>query len=412
MESRLGIDDPLWRKAQCDPDLPSQRPSTIDEGARLTVEEVGDRAALDAFAGEWMALDGRATEANFFSTWEWVSSWLDSFHDGRPLAVLFARRAGRLVGVLPLVPGTRGRLCRVGLQTPANAQTPGGGPVYEGPPAPVLGAFVEHVRRTRGRIGLKLPLLAADSRAVAAVDEVATSHRCGLHRRPSRSSSRIVVRGSWADHVATRSKHVQREWRRKRKRLEEAGRAETRLVTAPADVPAALREILEIESRSWKHEEGTSFQREAGVADFYGRLAVRCAARGWLRLSLLYLDGRPAAHCLAVVHGGELLALKTSFDSQLASLSPGLALVLAVCEQAFAEGLAAIDLLGDPVRWKSELANEERAHVDVCVFPRGTARCEACVLLRERLLPSVRRGLSPRAKRVGRRLVAALRSDD
>jgi CelD/BcsL family acetyltransferase involved in cellulose biosynthesis len=380
--------------------------------APVAVEEVSDRAALDALAGEWASLDDRAADPNFFSTWEWMSSWLDSFHESRPLSVLLARRDGSLVGVLPLVGGTGGRLCRVGLQTPANAQTPVGGLAYEGSPAPILAAFVEHIRRTRGRVALKLPLLASDCAAVAVSDEVAASHGSGLHRRPSRSSSRIVVRGSWADHVATRSKHVQREWRRKRKRLEDAGRVEARLVTAPADVPAALREILEIESHSWKHEEGTSLQREAGVADFYARLAERCAARGWLRLSLLCLDGRPAAHCLAVAYGGELLALKTSFDSRLASLSPGLALVLAVCEQAFAEGLAAIDLLGDPVRWKREIANEERAYVDVCVFPRGLVRCEACVLLRERLGPALRTSLPPSVKRVGRRLVAPLRSDD
>lgn len=385
--------------------------TTTDEETPLTVEEVSERAALDSFTGEWSALDGRATEASFFSTWEWISSWLDSFHEGRPLSVLFARRGGRLVGVLLLVEGTPGRVCRVGLQMPMNGQTPCGSLSYEGSPAPVLGAFVEHIRRTRGRVAMKLPLLAADCLAVSESGQVATAHRCGLHRRSSRCSSRIVVRGTWAEYVATRSKHVQREWRRKRKRLDEAGRVETRRVTAPADVPAALQETLEIESRSWKHAEGTSFQREAGVAAFYARLAERCAARGWLRLSLLHLNGRPAAHCLAVVYREELLALKTSFDGQLAHLSPGLALMLAVAEEAFSEGLAAIDLLGDPVRWKSEMANEERAYVDLCVYPRGLVRCEACAFLRGRLAPALRKNLPPGVIRVGRRLIAPLRRD-
>ena len=387
------------------------RSATREDGPPVTVEEICDRRALDALAPEWTAFDAR-TGASFFSTWEWVSTWLDSFHDGRPLSVLFARRGERLVGVLPLVAGTPGRLCRADFQMPANAQTPCGALAYDRCPTSVLAAFFEHVRKTRGRAAVKLPLLAADDPAVAAADDIASVRRYGLHRSRSRDSSRILVQGSWADYLASRSKHVQREWRRKRKRLDEAGKVETRLVTAPADVPAALGEILEIESHSWKHEEGTSFQRECGVAAFYERLAVRCAERGWLRLTVLHLDGRPVAHCFAVAYGGELLALKTSFDGQLAHLSPGLALMLAVAEGAFVEGLSVVDLLGDPVRWKCEMANEQRAYVNVCVFPRGTLRCEACVFLRERLAPTLRRTLPPSVVAAGRRWLAPFRSDD
>ena len=399
------------------PGMPSEsearptRSATREDGPPVTVEEICDRSALDALAPEWTAFDAR-TGANFFSTWEWVSTWLDSFHAGRSLGVLFARRGERLVGVLPLVAGTAGSLCRVDLQMPANGQTPCGALAYDGCPASVLGAFFGHVRKTRGRAAVKLPMLPADDPAVAAAEDVASIRRYGLHRSPARDSSRILVQGTWADYLATRSKHVQREWRRKKKRLEEAGKVETRLVTAPADVPAALGEILEIESHSWKHEEGTSFQREAGVAAFYERLALRCAERGWLRLRVLHLDGRPVAHCLAVAYGGELLALKTSFDGQLAHLSPGLTLMLAVAESAFVEGLSAVDLLGDPVRWKCEMANGQRSYVNVCVFPRGMVRCEACLFLRERVAPTLRKNLPPSVVVAGRRWLAPFRSDD
>jgi CelD/BcsL family acetyltransferase involved in cellulose biosynthesis len=389
------------------PQAPNTGPGAL---APVAVEEVGDRAAIDGLSSEWDGLRGRAREASLFSSCDWMSAWLESFARGRVLVLLLARREGTLVGVLPLLQGTTRWLAGSrGLEGPANEQTPCGSLLCDGDPAPVLAAFLAHLRRTRGAVPVRLPSLPADSAALQAFRDIAAAGPYRAHVAPSRCSARIVIQGTWAEYLATRTKHTTREWRRKRKRLDEAGRVETKTVSTLAELPAALDDVLYIERRSWKHGEGTSFQREEGVSDFYGRLAERGAACGWLRLSLLYLDGRPAAHCFAVVDGGELLALKTSFDAELGSLSPGLALMLALCEQAFADGLGAIDLLGHPDRWKLEMSNEQRAHVDLCVFPRGLIRCEACVFVEDRLEPLVREKLPPRLRVVARALVARLR---
>lgn len=378
---------------------------------RLTVAEVADTRSLEALAADWRDLEARARERCFFSSWDWTASWLESFRGERRLVALVAREEDRLVGVLPLLQKKwRAPLSRPRLEFAANEQSPCACILHEGPSAPVIGAVLEHLARTRGRSSLRLPLLPDGAEAHAALREQAAARDLRVFERPGRRSTRIRVGSSWAAYLATRSKHTQREWRRKTKKLHEAGRVETRVVTSRAELPGALQDVLEIEARSWKNETGTSFQREAGVEAFYRRLAERCADRGVLRLALLYLDGRPAAHCLAVVHAGELLALKTSFDRGLAALSPGLALMLTLCEEAFAEGLAAIDLLGHPDRWKTEMANEERLHLDVCVFPRGLLGCEACAFVEERVEPALRRRLPSRVTSLGQRALAGLRA--
>lgn len=384
---------------------------TVNDPARLLVEEVSDREALAALAAQWEDLIGRAREASFFSSWEWMAAWLESFQGERPLAMLLARSGSTLVGILPLLGGyRRWAWGRSGLEAAMNEQSPNGSLLYDGDPAPVLKAFLDHLSRTRGPAALNLPLFPAGSPAVTALRGIAAASRFKVFERPSRCSTRILVQTSWDGYLATRSKHTQKEWRRKRRRLDQAGRVETRTVTTREELPSALKEVLEIECHSWKHETGTSFQREAGVEHFYSRLAALCADRGWLRLSLLYLDGRPAAHCFGVVHGNEFLALKTSFDRELASLSPGLALMLCVSEQAFRDGLAAVDLLGDPDRWKTEMANEQRPHVDLCVFPRGLVECEACAFLEGRVKPFLRKRLPARVTRAGQRVLARRRS--
>jgi len=271
-------------------------------------------------------------------------------------------------------------------------------------------ACLSHLERTRGRAGLRLPLVRVDSPTAAAVRELGRGDHFTVTERPDRRSHRIRIRTSWEDYLATRGKHTQKEWRRKRRRLEEAGKVEMRVVSTAEELPRAMEDVLEVERWSWKHGSGTSFLTEPGVKGFYSRLADLCAERAWLRLHFLYLDGRPVAHCYAVVYRNELLALKTSFDQRLGNLSPGLALMLSLVENAFHEGLAVVDLLGHSDRWKVEMANEEQAYVDLCVFGRGNLACHACSLVEDRIKPTLRHLLPGRLRGHARRMVARLRA--
>jgi CelD/BcsL family acetyltransferase involved in cellulose biosynthesis len=395
--------------------FPSRSPELSDAApaaSSLAVEEVRDAQALPALAGEWRELSSRAPQSSFFSTWEWTQAWLEGFRGRRRLALLLARSQRRLVGALPLLEDRRGCLpLGPGLELAVNKHSPSASLLHAGDPGPFLTACLSHLERTRGRAaGLRLPLVCADSPTAAAIRELGRGDHLTVAERPGRRSHRIRIRTSWEDYLATRGKHTQREWRRKHRRLEEAGKVEMRVASTAEALPRAMEDVLEIERWSWKHGSGTSFLTEPGVKDFYSRLADLCAQRAWLRLHFLYLDGRPVAHCYAVVYRNELLALKTSFDQRLANLSPGLALMLWLVENAFHEGLAAVDLLGHSDRWKVEMANEEQAYVDLCVYGRGNLACQVCSLMEDRFKPALRHLLPRQLRERARPMMTRLRA--
>ena len=136
-----------------------------------------------------------------------------------------------------------------------------------------------------------------------------------------------------------------------------------------------MTDVLRIEQNCWKEREGTSLVSEPGASSFYTRIARNCAARGWLRLELLYLDGQPVAHLLGVAYRGTYYALKTSYDEAYRAWSPGVVLFQYAIRKAFEDGLATFDFLGADSRWKTELANDQRAHVDACAFSRSALHC-------------------------------------
>ena len=154
----------------------------------VSIEQVTDRSALAVLESEWDALSHRALHASFFSSSEWTRAWLDAFQGERRLLFLVVRRGADLVGVVPLLSGAGGRLCgNRGLETALNDHSPGGDLLLEGDPLPLLGAVLNHLRRTQGPTSLRLPRLPAASPVAVALRRSAAAGRLGVLEQPSRA---------------------------------------------------------------------------------------------------------------------------------------------------------------------------------------------------------------------------------
>ncbi len=354
--------------------------------APFTTQEITRVPDLSAYAAEWRDLVDGLPQPTLYNTWEWTSAKLESFWPDQPVAVLLVRRGGRLVGAAPLVVDRSADVwCRGSLVVPEErVDFP-----CLGPPAAILDAMLAHLKETRRHWRLGLPRYPEDSPLVEALPEVARARDLRLFLRPTEPSRLVLTPGGWDAYLASRSRHVQHEWRRKRRQLEKRGRVEFRKVTTRADLDQALVAVLAIEEASWKQEAGLAISAQQRGRVFYPELARRCAERGWLRLYVLSVDGRPVAHLLGVRYRDRLYAVWTSYDQSYARLSPGIAVVLEALEDAFASGVTTVDLLGAEMRWKREVGNGLRKHVHACVYSRGVLGCHACSLARGRVRPAL-----------------------
>lgn len=307
-----------------------------------------------------------------FETPPWITAWLETFWKGRPLAFLFVRAGGELVGLAPLLDDREGRIgCPHSLVTPVNPHARRCSLLAAADPESVVEAMFGHLERTRRGCRVRLRCCDAASPVVAA-----------LQRRGSRSLVRqkeatllVHLDGSWEAYLASRPRRLRHELARKRKRLETAWDAEWVSMADADGAERAMTEVLRIERNSWKDRAGTSLVSEPDAAAFYRRLARGCTPRRWLRVESLYLDGQPVAHILGVVHRGTCYALKTSCDEAYRAWSPGIVLFQHAIRKACEDGLTTFDFLGASSRWKSELANGARAQVDACAFSASALRC-------------------------------------
>ncbi|MGH9367535.1 MAG: GNAT family N-acetyltransferase [Thermoanaerobaculia bacterium] len=346
----------------------------------LTVEEVRRAADLPRYREQWQDLLARSEGALLFQTCEWMTSWLEYYWRDRPLAFLFLRREGRLVGLAPLLEDEEGRFsCAGSIVLPADGDFAIRGDLLSaGDGAANLDTVFRYLRATRGSVRLTLMHLEEESPLLRGLPEVASRHRLRTFRREAWTSPRVRFHGDWEAYLRSRSSHLRTELRRKSRKLEAAGAAACVAATTPEQVERALDDMMAVDRHSYKQSAGSSLSFRPVEAGFLRALACRCAGAGWTRLYFLYLDSKPVAYVYGFAFRNEYYAFHTGFDEAYRALSPGTVLFGRVLRDCCERGMDAFDFLGGQERWKSQITTERRSHANVCVFSQDQIRCQLC----------------------------------
>jgi CelD/BcsL family acetyltransferase involved in cellulose biosynthesis len=151
-----------------------------------------------------------------------------------------------------------------------------------------------------------------------------------------------------------------RELRRRRRRLGEQGAVALEVVDGRDRLDELLDDGLRVEALGWKGARGTAIASHRATRQFYRDVAHWAAARGWLRLAFLRLDGRAIAFDYAIEDGQVHYLLKTGYDPAYRAFAPGLQIREEMLARAFAGGLSRYEFLGDAADWKLEWANRAR----------------------------------------------------
>lgn len=313
--------------------------------------------AASATAAEWEELAERVG-ASPFARPGWVEAWAAAFGRGRLEPACVRRADGRLAALLALEASTGA------LRSPTNWHSPAGALLSESPAA-TRALFDDLV--ARGARRLALAFLDVDSADLLC--EAARGAR--VLRRTLQRSPYVALSGSWEKYERARSPELRAELRRLARRL--SGRMRIDVDAGGTDLDARLEQGFAVEAAGWKGERGTAVRSRAATRRFYGEIARWAAARGWLRLAFLHVDGRPAAFDLCLEQGGVHYLLKTGYDPAFAALSPGKVLRHAMLERAFRAGLRSYELLGESEPWKLRWTSTTRARELVQVFRSSPA---------------------------------------
>lgn len=314
----------------------------------------------------------------------WIAAWLKAFGGG-DLETIEVRRDGELTALLPMV-RRRGRLC-----SPANWHTPMFGPV--GVDAASREEVVARVFEHSSTL-VDLGFLDGDGTQLDSIVRAAREAGRPTVARSVAQSLFIDVDTEIAEYERGLSRNRRKALRRHRRNLEAEGEVGFEVHDGSTGLDELLAEVFTVEASGWKGKAGTAMSSTPATASFYTEVARWAADRGWLRLALLRLDGRPIACDFALEQGGAWYTLKAGYDEEFRSFGPGALLLFdEVAHCCESPDTSRIELLGHEDDFKTSWTTEGSPRTSIRAFtrsPAGLLRWAAAASL-ERARPSLRR---------------------
>jgi CelD/BcsL family acetyltransferase involved in cellulose biosynthesis len=369
----------------------------FEEGGRvaLRVQCCETLESCTPFLADWAALAETAAFGEWFAGPEWIIPLIKTYFTASRLAICFVYKGEALVGVVPLTEEAHGsNHCRPHLAFPVNPHVRRIGLLASVRPEEVLQVVFAHlaVRSqpvSRSCLGL-LQVPEGEWLDCAVRTAAEQSGLARLTQFETRSAV-IDVPNGWQEYVASRTSEQLHPLRKQRKlKARNSEQWEFRETEATGDFADCWARVLHVESRSWKHADGTSLVNDLGAEPFYWAVAMRHAQRGKLRIDLLERNGEPVAHTLGVVHGRSYYLLKHSYDEAHRALSPGFQTLWFTLERRVAEGCTRLDLLGDEMSWKRAVATSLPRYVSHQLFTPTSLACQWCRLTEQVLKPIAR----------------------
>lgn len=330
--------------------------------APVRIVESDDPARLASLRASWTELFEAAGSPNPFLSWEWQYTWWRTFAQRRALWILEARdRSERLAGVVVLsARATLGAPRRWTLLTNGVTGTdaldvlvrPGFGPAVRGELARAIAAALPRWD------SLDLEDLPFGTATVAALRGTLQPRGVHLSVEPRSVCPGFALGGTFQEHLAGFRRRE--TYLRRRRWLERQPGFRIEVIEAADAVPEAMEDFLRLHHLRWDPDGGSDGIPRGLVEEFHREVAPLLAARGWLRLYRMWVDGKTIAAVYGLELGNRFYYYQSGMDPAWSARSPGLVLIGKTIEDAYARRLADYDFLRGTEPHKLDWAIDRR----------------------------------------------------
>jgi CelD/BcsL family acetyltransferase involved in cellulose biosynthesis len=367
------------------------------------IELITEVNEVKALADEWRPLAERI--GNAFLTPEWFLAWLKHCgQDWEPRVAVVHTAEGSLRGLLPLVSLKGGarrtlRFCTEGDRFHPVAEA-------EDEKAVAVAAAPALAPQDRNFGSLLLKNVDANGDWWHALAEESPATMAAVRRDENVLPFVELAGVDWDEYLAGRSRQLRSQVRRKLRSLRKEHDVRFRRTRTAEEVAGDLGTLFRLHDARWAERRDSSAFSDPEVRAFHLEFATAALELGWLRLTVMEVDGAPIAALYGWLIGGRWAYYQAGFDPAWSRHSPGFLLLAETIREAIEDGASEYDMLLGDEQFKRRFATSSREVCTVLLAPRGrSAHVRAAVGVRLhrtwRKLPS-----GPRAR--ARRLAAQL----
>lgn len=337
------------------------------------VEVIDDVDRFHGLRQEWNALLEHSAADCLFLTWEWLFTWWTHLSAGARLHLLVVRSGRELIAIAPLLLRRRRALEA---------------------PFPVL----EFLGESAGTDYLDVILRSgAESEALRALSDCLDAEKLALRLirlRAGASAAALAVelerRGwwcngagddvcplarwpapSWDAYLATLRSKDRIEFRRRQNNLHKLFAVRFQQAEMEEERRAAMGALVALHDSRWRGRGGSTALHTPALRSFHDEVSRLALERGWLRLYLLMLDGRPAAAQYSFRYRQTFYDYQKGFDPTYSRHGVGLLMIGMTIKRAIEEGAAEYDFLHGAEPYKLRWAAQAQELTRVDLFPPG-----------------------------------------
>jgi CelD/BcsL family acetyltransferase involved in cellulose biosynthesis len=306
-------------------------------------------------AADWDRL--AASAGHVFASREWLATWWRHFGGSRRRLIASVREGPVLAAIVPVYEW-RSRGLPV-LRLIGHGVSDQLGPVCEPQiAAPGLAAALQALPLRR------FVFLAEQLPAGTGFDRI--NGAVPMYREQSPVIT--LDEGTWDEFLARRSGNFRRQVGRYSRRLESLGTVSFRVTSDPAQLGADFDVLLRLHRLRW----GAAMSPFLSAAAFHREFAAIALRRGWLRLWILEVDGRPVAASYGFRFGNTESGYQSGRDPSFRESQLGFLLLNRAVREALTDGMREYRLLRGGEAYKVRLATGDPG-LETIALARGAA---------------------------------------
>ena len=336
------------------------------------VKEAGEFAKIkDA----WEALCAELGDTvSVFACYAWYETWWRHYSAGATLNMIVMWDEGKLAGIAPLM---LRRATVHGLPITAACFIENNLSLHNDfivLPAvrelflkEVIRCLYEHHSQWEAIVFNNMP--ATSPNYIALVKILAETSRKWRQNPTWFDSPYLVPSGAWPDYLARRTARTRKSLRNIQNGMNKAGEVSVRIIRTWEEFISVRNDIFNVTRESWAGKTGDSLASPANEA-FFEELARIAAAKGWLSIWTLYLNGKMIAVEFHLKAYGKEHAMRGHYLPEFAPLSPGTYLEIQILKSAFedADRVQQYDFGGSFENYKRKWTDDSVSHMAIWVF--------------------------------------------
>lgn len=348
---------------------------------RLRVEAIRDFQILLQYESNWGTLIREIAEPSLNLTFEWMTTWWKCHNkDGRELFVIAVFENEALIALAPLQI-VKKRIFGIPFRSieflsmadyadhPSNCASSLDFIIsrrYDEVVELILDQLSKHSKLWHC---VRLHPIPANSRTLKNVEKTSIAKGFQFTRSHVINNSYLHIPDNWESYFGTLSRRFRKDLMSSEKDLKREGNVEYNEYRSLDESRNVFDLILKIEKRSWKWDKGIAINSIV-YNDFYRSILEACAARDWLRLWILSLDGEPIAYDLCIEFNGSIEALKKGYVEAYKGLYPGGVLEWRMLEQFVKNGVRSVNFQWGDIAHKSNWSTVLEAYDEIFIFQK------------------------------------------